>query len=304
MRSDNLFYEMFQTAPQTFFELLQITPPCPYRFESVTVKTTEKRIDGILEPTQPDQPLYFVEVQDYPDKVIYSRTLREVFTYFEQRPTQQSRAWQAVVLWLDEKDDPGFGTAVLYDENQQQRLISLNLIDVLKKLDERSLVRNVLSPMLVDNATAIRQNFPTWVQQIHQNEPQPEIQERLLLVLTQLIEQKFKSLSHEELIRMLRLAPFEEMPTFVKTYERKLHEKFVDLLSRQVKRKYRFADSTMAKLNARLQKLPVADLEELFEEIIEMTTLREINAWVSARTPKELKEKNELEDRVLEVENF
>jgi predicted transposase YdaD len=50
MRSDALFYELFQAAPQAFFELLQITPPCPYHFESITVKSAEKRIDGVLEP--------------------------------------------------------------------------------------------------------------------------------------------------------------------------------------------------------------------------------------------------------------
>ncbi len=67
MKTDTLFYELFQTAPQTFFELLQITPLCPYRFESITVKTAEKRIDGVLEPTVEGNPIYFVEVQGFPD---------------------------------------------------------------------------------------------------------------------------------------------------------------------------------------------------------------------------------------------
>lgn len=38
MKTDHLFYELFQAAPQTFFELVQITPPCAYRFERITVK--------------------------------------------------------------------------------------------------------------------------------------------------------------------------------------------------------------------------------------------------------------------------
>ncbi|MFZ4664352.1 MAG: DUF2887 domain-containing protein [Caldilineaceae bacterium] len=32
MKTDALFYELFQLAPETFFELLQVTPPCTYRF--------------------------------------------------------------------------------------------------------------------------------------------------------------------------------------------------------------------------------------------------------------------------------
>jgi len=90
MKTDPLFYEMFQTHPHIFFEIAQITPQCPYRFESVTVKSAEKRIDGILYPAVTDQPLYFVEVQGAPDKQMYWRTSREVSTFFEQRPALQN----------------------------------------------------------------------------------------------------------------------------------------------------------------------------------------------------------------------
>lgn len=112
MKTDALFYELFQAAPQTFFELLQITPACSYRFESITVKMAEKRIDGVLEPSEPDQSIYFLEVQAFPDEVIYWRVMREVATYFEQRPAQRSADWQAIVLWLNSEDDPGLGTLV------------------------------------------------------------------------------------------------------------------------------------------------------------------------------------------------
>jgi predicted transposase/invertase (TIGR01784 family) len=81
MKTDPLFYELFQVRPQIFFELAQITPPCPYRFESITVKTTEKRIDGVLEPTVAGHPIYFVEVQAKPDEQMYWRTVRETSVY-------------------------------------------------------------------------------------------------------------------------------------------------------------------------------------------------------------------------------
>jgi predicted transposase YdaD len=76
MKTDPLFYELFQAAPQTFFELVQITPSCPYRFESITVKASEKRIDGVLEPADPSQPFYFLEVQAFSDDTIYWREMR------------------------------------------------------------------------------------------------------------------------------------------------------------------------------------------------------------------------------------
>jgi predicted transposase YdaD len=166
MKSDALFYELFQTAPQIFFELLQITPLCPYHFESLTLKTTEKRVDGLLEPEQEGQPIYFLEVQAFPDKTIYYRILREVLTYFEQRPTRIGNEWQAVVLWLDSNDDPGFGTLAALTTDSMPHLISVDLLKLLKRLDDQSLALNVLRPFTVDRETQVRQNLLTWVQNI------------------------------------------------------------------------------------------------------------------------------------------
>ncbi len=139
MKTDTLFYELFQAAPQTFFELLQITPPCPYRFESVTIKATEKRIDGILEPEQASETIYFVEVQAFPDPSIYWRVMWEVAAYFKQRPDRCENEWQAVVFWLDINDDPGFGTLT-----GTPRLSSSGLPVLLQQLADEALSLNVL----------------------------------------------------------------------------------------------------------------------------------------------------------------
>jgi predicted transposase YdaD len=167
VKSDALFYELFQTSPQIFFELLQITPACSYRFESLTFKTAEKRIDGLLEPAQEGQPIYFLEVQASPDETIYWRTMREVSTYFEQRPTRKNNEWQAVVLWLNSVDDPGFSTLSALGAGPSPRLIAADLLTLLKQLDDNTLALNVLRPFIVDSETQVRQNILTWVENIH-----------------------------------------------------------------------------------------------------------------------------------------
>jgi predicted transposase/invertase (TIGR01784 family) len=287
MRSDPIFYELFQVAPQTFFELIQVKPSCSYTFKSITVKTTEKRIDGILEPSQKGQPIYFIEVQGYEDEAIYCRTLREVFTFFEQNPDYRKSDWQAVVIWLNkDDDDPGFDKAVIYDKDKHQRLFSIDLVKTLKKLNQQSLVYNVLRPFIAKNETEVREHLSEWVTAIQQNDLGNETEQRLTMLLTQIIEQKFKRLSYKELEQMLRLTPFKE----TRSYRESLQEDVVGLLTKQIKRKFKFAESTMIRLQERLQRLTLKDLEELFEEIIDMVTLREINAWVSARTPRTVEE--------------
>ena len=283
MKSDALFYELFQTAPQIFFELLQITPPCPYRFESLTLKTTEKRIDGLLEPMQEGETIYFLEVQASPDATIYWRTIREVATYFEQRSDRKDNEWQAVVLWLDIVDDPGFGTLAPLAAGSSFRLVSVDLLNLLKRLDDQSLALNVLRPFIVDSETQVRQNLFSWVQNI-QNTPNlnPETIQRLLTVFTQLIEQKFKTLNYEELSEMLKLTPLEE------TYsgQKLLQNDRIDLLTKQIRHKFHFAESTIEKLTTRLRQLTLPDLELLFEAILDMKTLKDLNAWLDERLPE------------------
>jgi len=279
MKTDPIFYELFQTAPQTFFELLQITPLCPYRFESITVKATEKRIDGVFEPTQADAPIYFVEVQASADETMYWRTAREVATYFEARPTLKNE-WQAVVIWLNKEHDPGYGTAHVKDYQGQAKIQAVYLMDLLEKLPAHSLTLNVLQPLMVDTEQQVRQNITHWAQQIHTTPNlTPNEEQRLLMVMTQLIEEKFKTLDDEELRNMLKLTPLAE----TRSGQKLLQESFAELLTKLVKRKFKAAEKTLARSEARIQQLTLRDLKDLFDEILDMTSIRELNAWMNAR---------------------
>ncbi len=283
MKTDAIFYKLFQVAPQTFFELLQITPACPYRFESLTFKSTEKRIDGLLEPEEAGQPIYFIEVQAFPDQTIYWRTLRQTATFFEQRPKRKEE-WQAIVLWLNKDDDPGFGPVPIRDENGRQRLFSIDLLGALKALAESSLVLNVLRPLIVDSEAEVRQNISEWVENIKSDpDLSAESEQRLITVLTQLIEQKFRTLNYKELNKMLRLTPFKETVSYKEALQEDIQEYSIEKLTRQIRRRFHFAESTIEKLRFRLQKLTLKELDPLFEDIFDMKTLRELNAWIDAR---------------------
>ncbi len=62
-------------------------------------------------------------MQAFPDEVIYWRTMREVATYFEQRPSRKDYGWQAIVLWLNKEDDPGLGTLTPLTRKPASRLL-------------------------------------------------------------------------------------------------------------------------------------------------------------------------------------
>lgn len=66
MKTDSLFYRVFQTVPQLLFDLIAqpTLDASRYHFASVELKQTAFRVDGIFLPpsAQPDWPLFFVEV--------------------------------------------------------------------------------------------------------------------------------------------------------------------------------------------------------------------------------------------------
>ena len=81
---------------------------------------------------------------------------------------------------------------------------------------------------------------------------------------------------------MLQLTPLKETISG----QELLQDDRVDMLTKHIRRKFRFAESTMEKLTTRLRQLPLADLEDLFEEILDMRTLKQLDAWIDERLPE------------------
>ena len=86
MKTDSLFYLLFQLAPPLFFDLIGAPGQGQgYRFESVEVKEAAFRIDGVFLPPEgaTDQPVYFVEVQFQRDRQLYRRLFAEIFLFLQ-----------------------------------------------------------------------------------------------------------------------------------------------------------------------------------------------------------------------------
>ncbi len=75
MKTDHIFYKIFKELPKTFFELWGESPAQAnnYRFDSVELKQTYFRIDGVFLPDDTEKPVYFTEVQFQKDPKIYLR---------------------------------------------------------------------------------------------------------------------------------------------------------------------------------------------------------------------------------------
>ncbi len=99
MKTDSIFYRIFQHYPASFFELINLPKVTveSYDFTSIEVKQLAFRLDGLFLPKRDGQPFYLLEVQMQPDEELYHRIFAELFLYVRQyRPNQP---WRLVVVY-------------------------------------------------------------------------------------------------------------------------------------------------------------------------------------------------------------
>jgi predicted transposase/invertase (TIGR01784 family) len=108
--TDPVFYRLFESSPETFFLLLGMSADAAkdmaarYQYEAIEVKETSHRLDGVFRPTEPDLPLYFVEVQFYNLPSVFAGLLAKAYTYLKQHDPAQR--FQGVVLFATRALEP------------------------------------------------------------------------------------------------------------------------------------------------------------------------------------------------------
>ncbi len=108
MKTDSLFYRIFQASPSILFELLGQSPDLAlgYQFQSVEIKQIAFRLDGVLLPAADaqDQTVWFIEAQMQYDAIFYQRFFAEIYLYLDLHP--KTVDWQAIVIFPDRSIEP------------------------------------------------------------------------------------------------------------------------------------------------------------------------------------------------------
>ncbi|MCP4106517.1 MAG: DUF2887 domain-containing protein [Desulfobacteraceae bacterium] len=205
MKTDALFYELFQFDPRSLFELMGIDVDGEYIFESITVKTTEKRLDGFLKRTDGKGPNFFVEIQGYYEEYFYWRFFREICTWHEQNKT--STPFVAVALFVDKKHNPGKCPLSCVRPN---RLIRGNLETCLRKIKGKAGALTVLKPLVLSRRDKLTEHVRQWKEDIDDLKLPEDKTDFLLELLEYTVLQRFPELTLKEIQKMIELTPLEE----------------------------------------------------------------------------------------------
>ncbi|MBU0567172.1 DUF2887 domain-containing protein [bacterium] len=206
MKTDSLFYELFQFDPQSLLRLVHLKVQGQYTFESITIKTTEKRLDGFFKNVDGKGPNIFLEVQGYLDPKIYWRLFREICAYYEQK--EDTASFVAIVLFLDRKYDPGIPP--LFSGIPPHQLIRVNLIDSLKTVEDKPGVLTILKPLVVLSKKELVEAVPKWKADIQSLKLPKDKTKILIELLEYAVIQRFPKLSLKEVQTMLQLTPLEQ----------------------------------------------------------------------------------------------
>jgi predicted transposase/invertase (TIGR01784 family) len=204
MKTDTIFYRLFQEFPTIFFELIgqPELPADTYQFTSVELKQLAFRLDGLFlpPPNQPNLPMYFVEVQFQKDQGFYYRLFAEIFLYiYQYKPVNN---WRAVVVYPRRSVEPEqpIQYQLLLNSNQVQIIY----LDELGEFAERSLGVGIVQ-LVVESQQKATERARQLISQARQQVAEEQIQQQIIEFIETIVIYKFPLLSRQEVEVMLGL---------------------------------------------------------------------------------------------------
>ena len=216
MKTDSIFYRLFQEFPNIFFELIGNPETANlYQFSSVEVKQTAFRIDGVFLPIQDEEvPIYFVEVQFQPDTDIYLRLVSEIYLYLRQN--KRKNPWRGVVIYPSRDIDKGEKEDFIEFFHSQR--ISLIYLDELGEAASLPLGIATIKLVIEEEDTAIS-TARELINRIQQAVNLQLPQKQLLELIETILVYKFPQMSQKEIEAMFGLSELKQTRVYQEALE-------------------------------------------------------------------------------------
>jgi predicted transposase/invertase (TIGR01784 family) len=285
VRTDAIFYQLFKRFPSFLFTLLE-TPPAQakdYRFESIEIKETAFRIDGVFLPPETASPkvIYFAEVQFQSDEALYHRFFTESLLYLFRNQDQYDD-WQGIILFAKRSLEPQDTNThrALLNSDQIQRIYLDELETDTQQPIGIQLMQLVIAPETQTAAQAKQLIQQVQTQQTQTQQTEPFAKEDIIDLITTIAVYKFTHLSRQEVETMIGVS-LEETRAFQEVKAEGIAEGKLEegrsLILRQLSR--RVGELTPA-VRSQIQSLSLTQLESLGEALLDFTEAEDLNQWL------------------------
>ncbi|MCA2655270.1 Rpn family recombination-promoting nuclease/putative transposase [Microcystis sp. M061S2] len=215
MKTDSIFYRLFETFPESFFDLLNLPPETVnhYQFSSLEVKQLAFRLDGVFLPDNLNDPIYFVEVQFQKDERFYSRFFSEIFLYFHQSESKNN--WQGVIIYPHREIENS-------PKSRYQEFFESGRVNCyyLNQLDEGDSLGVKVLQLIVESEPNTLAQGKELIQQVRQQFQESLKRQDILELIETILIYKLPKLNRKEIEKMFSLSDLRE----TKVYQEALEE--------------------------------------------------------------------------------
>jgi predicted transposase/invertase (TIGR01784 family) len=304
MRTDTLFFQLFQSFHTLLFELIDrpIAEAEGYKFSSAEIKEKAFRFDGIFMPTANDKPIFLAEVQFQSKEDFYSEFLAEIFLYLNQyRPIQD---WQAVAIFAKHNSEPApnkfckelinlgrIKRVYLEDLPQETNSHGIEIIQLILASEKKApkLARNLAEKIEQETDTELRDNVVEFIEAVlvykfpkltrqeveamfsHSDLKKTRVYQDAVLEGVQIGKQEGLQIGEQ---RGLQIG---EQRGLQIGEQRGLVKGQSAMILRQLTRKF---GKISPRIKSLISKLSVAQLEDLAEAIFDLQTSADLSAWI------------------------
>ncbi len=269
MRRDTIFYQLFQQFPTLLFDLIS-NPPSDvngYTFDSVEVKETSFRMDGVFLPPNSSGIVYFCEVQFQKDSLLYERLNSEISIY-SYRYRSKFYDWRAVVIYPSrsaEQDrleivsdllNSGRITRIYLDELSGQLPISLELMVLTTLTDEQAFAQ---AKILIEQS----QQLPN--------------SRAIIDMISTIMVYRFTSLSRTEVEAMIGIT-LQETRVYQDAKAEGRQAEGQSLILRQLSKRFGILSS---EINTAVLSLDLEQLEELGMALLDFQEITDLVSWLA-----------------------
>jgi predicted transposase/invertase (TIGR01784 family) len=275
MRRDTIFYQIFQQFPGLLFDLLPtpVLNPSGYTFDSVEVKETSFRIDGIFRPPNNNGTIFFAEVQFQRDDRLYERLNSEASIYI-YRHYDTFQDWQAIAIYPDRHTEQA-STKVPPELFASGRIQAIYLNE-LGQTDQLPLSLLNLTLLEGDAAITEARSLLTQAKRI-------EASNAIIDMIATIMVYKFTTISRDEVYKMLNytLDEFKQTRFYqeVSAEERELERR--SLIWHMLNRKLGNISSS---LQTQFDGLPIGQVTALGDALFNFDSSADLAAWLETNS--------------------
>ncbi len=272
MDTDAQLYELFRDHPEWIADMMNSPFPEPAVFRSVTIKKSERRLDGLLIPKNTKKPLTVVEFQLFPSKDIYYRATEERIAVHRLHP---NRKVEAIIFFayrkLDEQPKPWIHVVKAVYLDEQMRILS-------QRYPEH-LLPQLLAPVFEKDDALLEAQAA----KVYKKLSSTRHARTLRVIYTSFISSRFKNKSAKEITAMLTSLDITQTRAgrewiAMGKAEGKTLGKAETLLRILQKRLGKISKDS----SSQIQHLDYIQLEKLEDRVLDFASTQELGKWLKA----------------------